>query len=92
MKMLKLVLENLKVDTFDTMPVGKGRGTVFAEQCTCPTACTCPGCPTCAATCEGNQTCWETCAGPTCAETCAGGSCQTQCFSLKGEYTCTCIE
>jgi len=64
---LKLNLDDLTVDSFDTTwPVSKA-GTVFGEQCTCYTNCTCPGCPTCDASC--NNTC-ATCGENTCAQTC----------------------
>ena len=42
---LKLKLDDLLVDTFQTMPVEKPKGTVFGEQCTCYTNCTCPAAP-----------------------------------------------
>lgn len=70
MKKLTLTLDDLQVDSFPTS-AGRGEeGTVFGEQeCTCPTNCTCPGCPSCDETCP--NTCWETC-GNTCGqETCA---------------------
>jgi hypothetical protein len=56
---LRLNLEELVVDSFQTTTMGKSKGTVFGEQCTCYTNCTCPGCPTCAATCP--DTCANTC-------------------------------
>jgi hypothetical protein len=65
---LKLELEDLAVDSFDTTTSDKPRGTVYGEQCTCPTACTCPGCPTCDGTCP--QTCAHTCDDPSCGNTC----------------------
>jgi len=79
MHKLSLNLNELRVESFDTTPVPrKGKGTVFGEQCTCPTACTCPGCPTCA-TCA--YTCYEPGNGNTCEHTCAA------------EYTCdTCVD
>ncbi len=52
----KLRLDDLRVDTFETMPVHKQRGTVFGGQCdescdgTCDLSCggTCASCgPTC---------------------------------------------
>jgi hypothetical protein len=70
MKKLRLELEQLTVDSFDTVPLAAKRGTVVGEEqeCTCPTACytncTCPGCPTCDHTCY--QTCNATCDGETC--------------------------
>ena len=68
-KKLSLTLDDLQVDSFQTSADREEKGTVFGEQCTCPTNCTCPGCPTCDETCP--NTCWETC-GATCGqETCA---------------------
>ena len=92
MNKLKLSLEELSIESFDTTaPERKPEGTVFGEQnpCTCPTACTCPGCPTCYNTCA--YTCDDnTCpACPTCANscdgTCAGTTCITRCVD-----TCIC--
>lgn len=73
MKKLSLTLDDLRVDSFHTSAAREEKGTVIAEQCTCPTncetQCTCPGCPTCYATCP--NTCEETC-GITCGQhTCA---------------------
>jgi hypothetical protein len=69
MKKLSLTLDDLRVDSFHTSCGQKEKGTVFGEQCTCDTACTCPGCPscdyTCAYTCEA--TCPNTCEQYTCA-------------------------
>jgi hypothetical protein len=78
MKKLSLNLDQLTVDSFDTVAAEPKKGTVFGEQCTCYTQCTCPGCPTCYHTCnQADHTC-----GPTC-ETCdfsCGGSCwYTEC-------------
>jgi hypothetical protein len=77
---LTLDLDKLTVDTFETAASEPRKGTVFAEQCTCQTACTCPGCATCGNTCyqPGNgNTCEHTCAYEytcdTCVETCANG-------------------
>lgn len=72
----KLNVEHLAVDSFATSPRPTKPGTVFAEQCTCPTACTCPGCPTCDASCNG--TCGATCGELTCAASC-NGSCDFSC-------------
>jgi hypothetical protein len=65
---LTLKLDDLSVDSFDTSPGQKGKGTVFGEQCTCPTNCTCPGCPSCEDTCA--HTCVQTCDDATCAAWC----------------------
>jgi hypothetical protein len=64
MKKLTLRLDDLRIDSFTTTPAERARGTVFGEQCTCHTECTCPGCPTCDASCNG--TCYE--------NSCVGGS------------------
>lgn len=80
---LSLNLDDLLVDSFDTTSAQKEKGTVFGEQCTCPTNCTCPGCPTCGATCPA--TCANTCDDATCG--CSGVSCQeTDCGC--GPATC----
>ena len=71
MAKLRLDLDRLTVDSFDTADTRAKKGTVFGEQCTCYTQCTCPGCPTCDATCD---TCDWTCEGDTCQWSC-GGSC-----------------
>lgn len=75
---LRLNVEDLAVDSFDTCRNEKGKGTVFAEeQCTCWTQCgqnTCPGCPTCDASCNGS-----------CAATCAA-----TCYNTCDDYTCGC--
>jgi hypothetical protein len=83
MSKLKLHLEDLHVDTFQTTSVQKPKGTVFGEQCTCYTQCTCPGCPTCYASCNGScdASCNGTC-GASCDGTC-GVSCDWTC-----DYTC----
>lgn len=69
---LTLKLDSLAVDSFDTTRVEAPAGTVFGEQCTCPTACTCPGCDTCGETCADscNGTCYPACPRPTKDETC----------------------
>jgi hypothetical protein len=73
---LKLHLDDLTVDSFDTTRPAAKQGTVFGEQCTCYTNCTCPGCPTCYASCNG--TCDATCPN-TCAYTCDDASCAGSC-------------
>jgi hypothetical protein len=88
---LKLNLEQLSVDSFNTTAAEKPKGTVFGEQCTCYTQCTCPGCPTCDHTCA--HTCDDaTCpACPTCAASCngscAGASCENTCHDTCA-FTC----
>jgi hypothetical protein len=81
---LKLNLDQLSVDSFDTTRPAAKAGTVFGEQCTCYTNCTCPGCYTCDASCNGTcgATCDASCNG-TCSNTC-DGSCNGTCY----DYTC----
>jgi hypothetical protein len=71
MNKLKLQLDDLRVDSFDTTAGRREKGTIFGEQCTCYTNCTCPGCPTCDASCNG--TCDASCNG-TCDASCGGGA------------------
>lgn len=85
MNKLKLRLEDLQVDSFGTTQVRREKGTVFGEQCTCHTNCTCPGCPTCDVSCNGS--CGASCGG-TCVATCefsCGGTCE---YSCGGGDTC----
>jgi hypothetical protein len=99
MKKLRLHLEELRIDSFSTTPVEREKGTVFGEQCTCPTACTCPGCPTCDASCGGTcgGTCDASCGGTcgyTCDATCGGGySCDYTCdgFVTYGGINQMCV-
>jgi hypothetical protein len=81
---LTLKLEDLLVDSFDTTTTQKAKGTVFGEQCTCYTNCTCPGCPSCYESCNG--TCGDTCPA-TCAYTCDDVSCADTCWETC-DYTC----
>lgn len=56
MKKLKLRLDDLRIDSFHADAEEQGKGTVFGEQCSCDTVCTCPGLsyePTCPASCYG---------------------------------------
>ena len=83
MKKLALRLEDLRIDSFSTTEVRREKGTVYGEQCTCYTQCTCPGCPTCDASCGG--TCDAACnTGNTCDFSC-GGTCD---YSCGGGGTC----
>jgi hypothetical protein len=87
MKKLRLQLEDLHIDSFTTTPPERPKGTVFGEQCTCWTQCTCPGCPTCDASCNG--TCGGSCNG-SCGATC-DGSCGGTCdWSCNCTYEATC--
>jgi hypothetical protein len=83
MNKLRLRLDDLQVDTFHTTTVQKEKGTVFGEQCTCYTQCTCPGCPTCDASCNG--TCDASCNG-TCADTC-----DSTCGCGEETYDASCV-
>ena len=77
---LKLDLETLAVDSFDTANDTAKNGTVFGEQCTCWTNCTCPGCPSCDHTACGQASCDGTCdTCNTCQNTCQA-SCGLTCF------------
>jgi hypothetical protein len=84
---LKLKLDDLRVDTFQVEAPAKQKGTVFGEQCTCYTQCTCPGCPTCDASCNG--TCDASCNG-TCGATC-DASCNGSCAWTCNFTECDCI-
>jgi hypothetical protein len=81
---LKLNLDQLSVDSFDTTKPEAKTGTVFGEQCTCYTNCTCPGCYTCDASCNG--TCGATC-DASCNGTC-GATCDASCNGTCYDYTC----
>lgn len=65
MNKLKLRLDDLHIDSFDTAVPQKANGTVFGEQCTCPGAATCEagtGCgPTCNISCQNSCVDYETC-------------------------------
>ncbi|WP_420127810.1 hypothetical protein [Longimicrobium sp.] len=91
---LKLKLDDLTVDTFQTTSPPKAKGTVFGEQCTCYTQCTCPGCPTCDASCNG--TCHASCNGTcvSCAASCngtCGDSCGYSCDATCGASCESCF-
>jgi hypothetical protein len=81
---LKLNLDQLAVDSFDTTTPAAKAGTVFGEQCTCYTNCTCPGCPTCDASCNG--TCGASCNG-TCGDSCDWTCNYTDC-ACNSDYPC----
>ena len=83
MRKLTLRLEDLAVDGFSTTPAETQRGTVNGHSHW--TWCTCPGQPTCDATCL--NTCPETCDDWSCAETCGFSNCETRCGPAA---TCRC--
>lgn len=67
MKKLKLALENLAVESFDTSATERPKGTVFGEQYSCNTCeGTCPA--TCPYTCDDATcgACGGSGGGPTC--------------------------
>jgi hypothetical protein len=80
---LKLNLDQLAVDSFDTTKTEAKTGTVFGEQCTCYTNCTCPGCYTCDASCNG--TCGASCNGTCYENTCA---CTDTQYDTCNRYNC----
>ncbi|HEX6371945.1 MAG TPA: hypothetical protein VF006_23680 [Longimicrobium sp.] len=91
MSKLRLSMEDLSVESFQTTRPARQRGTVVGQQCTCPTYCTCPGQWTCGdvtcaaqATCV-DETCADTCDNFTCLGTCGFSNCETRCGS-----TCRC--
>lgn len=96
MKKLKLDLDNLRVDSFDTTPAegNGGRGTVFGHAesfqygCTDGASCdSCAGsCGTCEASCCGTcNTCYTNCGTCPCDYSCNGS-----CYSCGGscDYSC----
>lgn len=95
MRKLKLDLDQLVVDSFSTQVRPKRGGTVHGQVCTCYTQCdTCPGCPTCDASCNGTcggATCAGTCGGGTCGGATCAGSCDASCGGTCGAtcYDCT---
>src|ERR1044072_8240282 len=88
MKKFRLQLDDLLIDSFSTTTVRREKGTVFGEQCTCPTACSCPGCPTCDESCNGGcgPPCSVSCNGP-CDYSC-GGTCDYYCGGTVNDATC----
>jgi hypothetical protein len=94
MRKLKLDLDQLTVDSFDTLSAdGAGRGTIeaFQSQAPCIIEWNPTYAPTCAATCAScGGTCEQTCGGScyaTCNEpTCV--TCQTHCEQQSCVYLC----
>jgi hypothetical protein len=72
MNKLKLQLDDLAVESFDTAAAERENGTVFGEECSCYSNCTCPG--------------FDTCDETECVGTC--GACCTVCFETCGGATC----
>jgi len=86
MKKLKLQLEDLRIDSFQTTPVGKRKGTIVGKEASIVVTCE-SNCPTC----EG--TCYETCP-PSCGsycETCDREACGD---AVTGWFSCldTCTQ
>lgn len=94
MNKVKLNLDALKVETFDTTPRERARGTVVGREdpCTCLTECTCPGCPTCENYLTCDATCPETCDDYTCADSCwdTCRSCDGTCRPIQCPATFDC--
>jgi hypothetical protein len=88
MKKLKLRLDDLRIDSFSTTRAQEPGGTVFGEQCTCQTQCTCPG-NTCDGTC--GDTCPNTCV--TCPDTCftCPLSCVPSCLGTCDYFDPSCV-
>lgn len=88
MNKLKLHLDDLAVESFDTVQVEKEKGTVMGEQCscygTCPPAATCG--TTCPYTCD-DATCANTCDDETCVGTCQ--TCSPSCWDTCRPRLCT---
>lgn len=80
MKKLRLDLDELEVESFDTRGGAREKGTVVGEQCSCGGTCypqaTCP------------QTCAYTCDDPTCAYTCDDATCPASCNGTCAGHTC----
>jgi hypothetical protein len=89
MNKLRLTLEDLRIDSFDTTAAAREKGTVVAQQdCTCY-SCenTCPAFETCDLSCY--YTCQATCDDPSCGVTCPD-TCGPSCGGTCRNYTCRC--
>ncbi len=78
---IRLSLDELAVDSFETTEAARLKGTVVGEQCSCGGSC--PGQATCDPTCP--QTCDDYTCANSCDGTCAGWTCITRCVD-----TCLC--
>jgi hypothetical protein len=95
MNKLKLCLDDLAVESFDTERMQQEKGTVVGEACSC--AGTCPGQATCDYTCD-DATCPYTCDDDTCAASCNGTCAGATCYETCGRTcwdtcgrTCLCV-
>ena len=98
---LKLEIESLDVQSFETVDAPPPDGTVFGLS----GAVTCNSCDSCDPTCAGEtggwscpgQTCAQSCGGTcpatcnSCAATACGGTCNS-CGAATCEYTCVCSD
>ena len=86
MKKLKLQLEDLRIDSFQTTPTEKRKGTVVGKENSILVTCE-SNCPTC----EG--TCWETCP-PTCDNPCVTFESDACGDAVTGYFSClnTCTQ
>ena len=92
MKKLKLNLDEIKIESFETVTVSTLRkGTINGEESVppseCNDTCTSPSCfgDSCGITCSPNTTCVETCQGNTCIDSCY--PCITVNYPPKCEFT-----
>jgi hypothetical protein len=92
MNKLKLDLDELSVESFDTAFSADAKGTVLGKQDSAYTCGTCAGYYTCDASCDAscNGTCFNTCAGATCNGTC-GFSCAPSCYATCRVYRTECM-
>ena len=78
MNKLTLHLDDLAVESFDTVRMDKARGTVVGAQCTCPGAATC------------DYTCDDATCPNTCADTCDDATCVGSCLTCSPSCWDTC--
>lgn len=92
MTKLKLHLDDLSVETFQTAISADAKGTVLGRDDSDPTDGTCAGYFSCDASCQAscNGTCNETCGGATCNGTC-GFSCAPSCYATCRVFRTECM-
>jgi hypothetical protein len=79
MNKLKLRLDDLSVESFDTVRAERSKGTVMGQE-----LCSCGG------TCAGQATCDYTCDDPTCPYTCDDNTCAATCDTCSPSCWDTC--
>ncbi|HYR10043.1 MAG TPA: hypothetical protein VEQ60_19875 [Longimicrobium sp.] len=88
MTKLKLRLDDLRVDSFDTTRPAREKGTVLGQQDTLPNHCYPSYQPSCGVSCTGGTCDGETCPY-TCAESCNGSCGPDTCYeSCRVFNTC----